>query len=109
MRLSQNPWGCLKFHVDLFKNEKTEKYELSAFQNFKHYQNRPNNVEERCDQSRLTVSWDSVWDCLKIHVDLFKIRKMKNLNPQLFRTSKIIKKLLVMMKLGAFEVRQFKR
>ena len=31
------------------------------------------------------------WDCLKIHVDLFKMRKQKNTNFKLSKTSKIIK------------------
>ena len=26
---SESIWGCLKIHVDLFKNEKTKKYEFS--------------------------------------------------------------------------------
>ena len=38
-------WGCLKIHVDLFKNEKTKKYELSAFKNIKNYQNRCSEQE----------------------------------------------------------------
>ena len=44
---SESLWGCLKIHVDLLKNEKTKMYELSAFQNIKNYQNRPNNEGER--------------------------------------------------------------
>ena len=46
-----SPWGCLKIHVDLFKNKKTKKFELSTFQNIKNYQNQPNSDEERCDWS----------------------------------------------------------
>ena len=40
---SRNQWDCLKIHVDLFKNETIENYELSAFQNIKNYQNPPNS------------------------------------------------------------------
>ena len=51
--LSQIPRGS-------FQKWKNEKYELSAFQNIKNYQNPPNSDGERC-----------IWNLLPIAADFF--------------------------------------